>query len=79
MKRNTDRIYFDRGYRQAYRDKKIEGFWPRIVAFWAIFILSAIAWWLALTFLFIYTIFEYSEYRDSKKYGKDEKVPPMWE
>lgn len=79
MKRNTDRIEFDRGYRQACRDRKIEGFWPRIIAFWAIFIVTYVSPVITITFLIIYTIFEYSEHRDTKKYGRDEKIPPMWE
>lgn len=79
MKRNEDRIHFDNGYRQAVRDKELENFWPKIIGFWGILITAAFSWPLAFTILVWYSLFEFFNYRDEKKHGRDEEVPAMWE
>lgn len=79
MKRNEDRLWFDRGYRQAMRDNSLESFWPKMIGFWGLFVVAVFYWPAALFILTWYSLFSYIEHRDKKKHGRDEDVPPMWE
>lgn len=79
MKRNEDRLWFDRGYRQAMRDSSLDAFWPRLIGFWFLLGVAIFYWPAAVFILSWYTLFSYIEYRDKKKHGRDEDVPPLWE
>lgn len=79
MKRNEKRLWFDKGYRQAIRDRELDSFWPTIISVWCLFAMTTWKWQVALALLIGYTVFEYMEYRDRKKYGEDEKTPSVWE
>jgi hypothetical protein len=79
MKRNEERIWFNKGYREGCNDTRKDAFWPKIIGVWSLILVS---WWhlpVALIFLAFYTAFEYFEYRDREKFRPDVEVPPLWE
>jgi len=79
MKRNKERIWFEKGYRQAVSDKKIESFPVKFTGIGLLIALSFIEPFISLTAFVMWSIFEYFQWRDEKKYGVDYDPPREWE
>lgn len=78
MKRNSERAWFDEGYKQGYKDSKIERFTPKIIGFWFLLIITHFSPSVAIVILLIYTLLEYTEHKDRKDYIKM-GPPKEWE
>jgi len=79
MKRNEDRIWFDRGYSQAVSDRKIESFPARFTGIGFLVAISFFDPAFSAGIFIFWSILEYLEWRDEKKYGVDHEVPKTWE
>ena len=79
MKRNKEWIWFERGYRQAFSDKKIESFPVKFTGIGLLIALSFIEPFIPLTAFVMWSVFEYFEWREEKKYGVDYSPPREWE
>lgn len=78
MKRNDNAFWFDEGFSQGVRKQKIRSFVPRLVGYWSILITAYYYPSVALTFLIVYTGFEYMAHRDRKAERTIER-PSTWE
>lgn len=79
MKRNEEYIQYERGYRQAIRDKKLESFAPRTIILFILIILAFAHPIIPFLFLVLWTILDFIEWKNERKYGKDYKPPKEWE
>ena len=79
MKRNKEYIWFDRGYRQAISDKKVESFPAKFIGLGFVVSVSFFEPMLSLAAFLMWSGFEYFEWREEKKYGVDYDVPSQWD
>lgn len=78
MKRNRDRMYYDKGYSDGVKNAKKNRRIPKLVGAVILLAVATVDVLTAWAFLFTFAVFEVTEWYDNHKYH-DPNPPPAWE
>lgn len=73
--RNKETMWFQKGYKQAVSDRKIESFVPRTLGIYILIALAFVDPMIPLAFFTPYAAFDYFEWRDEKTWAPDYEPP----
>lgn len=77
MDRNTDRVYYDKGYSDGVRDTQRDAKVPKLIGVACLSALLIFDQYWPLAFVILWAMFELESWWDLKKYHKSDP-PPTW-